>query len=475
MPPQRVLDPLHRFIEFRDSVQLERTLWKVIKTRPFQRLRRIKQLGFTDLVYPGASHSRFAHSLGVFHTARQLMQVVREKASGAGEATREETREWMAIAAALVHDLGHGPFSHAFEKVGKRLNLKLAIHENVSDQLIRTGEVAEVLNSMGRGFADDVAGIIKKEGKKTVHNAVVSSQFDADRLDYMRRDRLMTGVGHAAIDFEWLLANLDLAHVPIGVDERPLGTVETFVIGHKAILEAEAYVLGLFQLYQTVYFHKTTRGAEKLFTELLVRVVTLAIDGHGADSGLDDRHPLIRFARDPENIDIALNLDDTVVWGALSQMANARDPLTRDFSTRLRDRTLFKCFDIRSRISHALNPENLIDEDRVAQVDRCCASVNAKLVEWSSENSDPAPRVLIDEDVRSPYKSGAGLGGAAERINVRTDGGTLGDLKQHSRVVAALANFKLFRAYYDSNDEVARKAIDAIVTGEVDSCRVKTH
>jgi HD superfamily phosphohydrolase len=97
---QRVRDPLHNLIEFRSN-ELERTLWKIIQTRPFQRLRRIKQLGFSDLVYPGASHSRFAHSVGVFHTARELMKVVRRYEG------RAESRENLALAAALVHDLGH--------------------------------------------------------------------------------------------------------------------------------------------------------------------------------------------------------------------------------------------------------------------------------------------------------------------------------------------------------------------------------
>jgi hypothetical protein len=129
MRNQRIRDPLHDLIEFYTSnSELERILWKVVQTRPFQRLRRVKQLGFSDLVYPGASHSRFAHSVGVFHTARQLMEVIHRH-----QKEPQESKEHRALAAALVHDLGHGPFSHAFEKVGTRLGLKLADHENMSD------------------------------------------------------------------------------------------------------------------------------------------------------------------------------------------------------------------------------------------------------------------------------------------------------------------------------------------------------
>jgi uncharacterized protein len=183
---QRIRDPLHDIIDFNvDEVHLERVLWRVIQTRPFQRLRRVKQLGFSDFVYPGATHSRLLHSLGVFHTARYLMDVVRKYTH-----PFEPTKADQALAAALVHDVGHGPFSHAFEDVGRRLGLKLADHELVSEILIRDGEIAEEFKELGSGFADDVADIVSGNGSSSIYSAVVSSQFDADRLDYMRRNRL---------------------------------------------------------------------------------------------------------------------------------------------------------------------------------------------------------------------------------------------------------------------------------------------
>lgn len=344
----------------------------------------MKQLGFSDLIYPGASHSRFAHSVGVFHTARQLMAVVQRHVD-------QESKERRALAAALVHDLGHGPFSHAFEKVGRRLGLKLADHENMSDALIRRGEVSEVLNELGSGFANDVADIIQKDGIKTVQHAVVSSQFDADRLDYMRRDRMMTGTQHAAIDFRWLIANLEIGSVPVGVDDMPIGKVETFVLGPKAIYAAEAFVLGLFQLYPTIYFHKATRGAEKIFTELLVRVVTLVRDGMVPTTGLPANHPIVRFAQSPDDIDIALMLDDAVIWGALTQMAEATDPLVAGFAARLRDRKLYKCHDIRTQVAHVLDPKSINEDEIIEKIDKCCAGISSKLTEWVTSNGDGRP------------------------------------------------------------------------------------
>ena len=262
---QRVRDPLHNLIEF-DSEQFEHTLWQVIQTRPFQRLRRIRQLGFSELVFPGATHTRFAHSIGVFHTARNLMAAIEHKM---GKRTKKHQRE-VALAASLVHDVGHGMFSHSFEDVGKELNLPMARHEQVSEALIRDGEIAEAFkDELGSGFANDVADVLGRKEPSTLYDTVVSSQFDADRLDYMRRDRLMTGVQSSGIDATWLISNLEIGSLQVDTDDEASRTVDTLVLGPKAFHAAENYVLSLFHLYPNVYLHKTTRAAEKLFSCLM--------------------------------------------------------------------------------------------------------------------------------------------------------------------------------------------------------------
>lgn len=139
---QRIRDPVHNLIQFKAS-EFDDVLWRALQTRPFQRLRRIKQLGFSDFVYPGATHSRLAHSVGVYCTAQRLMSIIQEHLGSDYKTMKAQT----ALAAALVHDVGHGPFSHAFEEVGKRLSLKLAKHELVSDVLIRDSEIGECLKS----------------------------------------------------------------------------------------------------------------------------------------------------------------------------------------------------------------------------------------------------------------------------------------------------------------------------------------
>lgn len=463
---QRVRDPLHNLIEFPGD-EFHHAMWEVIQTHEFQRLRRVKQLGFSELVYPGATHTRFAHSVGVFHTARKLMDVVKKRL---GDTAYQETKAQRALAAALVHDLGHGPYSHAFEDVGKRLRLPMADHEKVTDQLVREGDVSAALNRLGSGFATDVADVIKKAGSATIYGAVVSSQFDADRLDYVQRDRLMTGTHHGAIDFNWLLSNLEVGEVSYGVDGEAVGKIETFVLGPKALHAAEAYLLGLFQLYATVYLHKATRGAEKLFTELLTKLIELAKDGSVAKTGLSNSHPLVQFAKHPEKLDNALVLDDSVVGGALSMMVQAKDPSIADLSKRLRDRRLFKCIDVGECLSQMLKERQFERND----FDGACIAVEQRLVDWCQQNPKDIPRILIDNPERSIYKTMSEESkGPLDQIMMKpgTGNGEPFDVALVSQVVKAIKPFKAFRVYYEEGDQKAKIAIEQAINKEVETCR----
>lgn len=452
---QRVRDPLHNLIEF-GANQFEDAMWHVVQTSPFQRLRRVKQLGLSELVYPGATHSRFAHSIGVFHTARMLMKIVERHL---GVARWKPHQAEHALAAALVHDVGHGPFSHAFEAVGKRMNLPLADHERISDRLIRDGEISRVLDAqLGNGFATNVADVIK-QGPGSIYSAVVSSQFDADRLDYMRRDRLMTGTQHGAIDFDWLMANLEVGSVPYGVDEKMVGEVETFVLGPKAVYAAETYVLGLFQLYPTVYFHKATRGAEKILGELIFRVMSLSSNGDWKKTGLPNKHPLLNFAKYPDQLDRMLALDDTVLWGALSYLADANDEAINNLARRLRDRQLYKCIDVRERLRTKLG-----EDAKEEVVEQACQKVDAKIAEWLASKYDVAPRIMTDKADREPYKRFQESKGPLNQIRIKSSSGELVDLVKRSKVVAAISTFKLYRVYVSDDD--ARQFVDQTIDAE---------
>ena len=457
---QRIRDPLHGLIEFR-AEHFEHVLWQAIQTRPFQRLRRVKQLGFSEFVYPGATHTRFAHSLGTFHVARQLMEIIkRHKFTGI-----DEPKIQQVLAATLLHDLGHGPFSHAFEDVGKRLKLKSVDHEKWTERLIRETEIAEALKAMGSGFANDVADIFKRGHPESMYEAAVSSQFDADRLDYMQRDRLMTGTNHGAIDFAWLLANIEIGEVPHGVDDDPYGgSLETFVLGAKAVSAAETYVLGLLQLYQTVYFHKATRGIEKLFTELLVRVFESIRDNRVCQTGLPESHPLVKFALAPENLDVYLSLDDAVVWGAIPMLAEAKDTVIAELAGRLRDRKLYKCLDV-----WQLTAQLVADTDRVR---RCCPEILERLKTRVIPGLAESHHLLLDQAARAPYKRFDESKGPLNQIRIRTaDGGNLVDINSRSAIVPAIPSVELWRVYLPADQHDLRKRVQDTVREVVNEKR----
>jgi HD superfamily phosphohydrolase len=262
------------------------------------------------------------------------------------------------------------------------------------------------------------------------------------------------------------MENLEIGDVEHTVGETRLHPVQTFVVGRKAIFAAEAYVLGLFQLYPTVYLHKATRGAEKIFTELLARAITLIKNGSADRTRLPPNHPLVKFAKEPDNIECALALDDTVVWGALALMAESPDDCIARLATRMRDRKLYKCLDVRAKIAHDRS-----DKDAVSpQADEVCAGIRDEVVncrdDWAAKSPDAPPRILFDEAIRSPYNELTEDKGPLNQINIRTEGDHLVDLSKRSIIVSELQTYKAFRVYYVDGDEEAKaKMIEIMDSG----------
>lgn len=253
-----IKDPIHGFIEFNGP--RENDLKKLLSDPFFQRLRRVKQLGFSDYVFPSAAHSRFAHSLGVYKIAKRMLTIVEPEGSRGHWSPKAEA----CLAAALLHDVGHGMFSHAFEKAmefflarnkldeAKRESLEDAVdHEKVTQKIIVDSTIAKALiNFGGTEFPAMVRDIIKKADKSCIYTSVVSSQLDADRLDYAKRDAYFAGVSSGGIDLDWLLRNLKVGE---NADARFL------YVDSKAYISLEQFTVTLFQLYPTIYLHKKTR------------------------------------------------------------------------------------------------------------------------------------------------------------------------------------------------------------------------
>ena len=353
---QRVRDPVHGLIVFRVGNRLDQLAWALLDTPEFQRLRRIKQLGVSDFVFPSATHTRFAHCIGVFHTARTLVDIIARELPAIGQQP-DPRRAEVAVIAALLHDLGHGPFSHTFEGVQKSRGVSKR-HERWTAEIIRNplGRIRPLLDAHwpAGGFCDAVADLLEAEDPIDIYHAVVSSAFDADRLDYLRRDRLMTGTGAGASDFDWLMEQVRVRKIEIeapdadGEEERAL--VPTFCLDPKALPAAEQFLLARYTLHEQVYFHKATRCVEQMIAKLLRGVARHA--GRRSDikrTGLAATHPLIRFfGREGPTLENYLALDDIVVADAIRQLSGAPDSALAGLARRLRDRDLYKTLDLAS-------------------------------------------------------------------------------------------------------------------------------
>jgi HD superfamily phosphohydrolase len=353
---ERIRDPIHRFVTFDAGKETDAAAWKLLQSPDFQRLRRIKQLGVSEFVFPSATHSRFAHSVGVFHNAGRLVEIIRRQVRG----RFNEERARVAVLAALLHDVGHGPFSHAFEEARKSVHAeqiaagavlpKLRHHEDYTAEMIKDGggDVASILTE-AKVSPEEVAALIAAENPVDMYHAVVSSSFDADRLDYLMRDRYMTGTGAGAIDIEWLLDNVRVSEIDVSPPESE-GEEEvlqhSFCLHHKAREAAEDFLLARYRLYSTVYFHKTTRGIEQLLSALF-RIVAREAAAMRVVPGLPNDHPLVQFFwPGGDTVQNHRGLDDTVVWGALHSLARSGKDEAKELSLCLLDRRKPRCLDV---------------------------------------------------------------------------------------------------------------------------------
>jgi hypothetical protein len=395
------------------------------------------------------------------------MRIIRRHIEASGRQYGDHQAH-VAVAAALLHDVGHGMFSHAFEAIGKEFGLVMAEHEHVSALLVRNTEIAGELEPLGKSFADEVATLVGQKGPGNLYDAVVSSQFDADRLDYMQRDRLMTGVRSSGVDPSWLLANLEVTEVPLGADDESSGTIETLVLGPKAGQTAESYLLSLFHLYPNVYLHKATRGAEMLFGALMRRLLRLEHDGHTAQSGLPERHPIRRFVADPNRLEHVEALDDTVFWGALPMLREAQDTEVARFAAAMYGRKLLRCIDLVQRVEAEMprRKKEKASKHR-GRMKLAVKTIEDRLKAWAAEDVSRSARVLIDRYSRSPYKRYSESDSPLNRVLVRGASGRLLDMAEFSPVIAAAEPFEICRAYVFRDDRGAEDVVENIIGTQI--------
>ena len=308
-------DPVYGFITIPYEI-----IYDLIEHPLVQRLRRIQQLGLSNLVYPGANHSRFHHALGAVHLMSKAIQVLRSK----GHDITDKEAESVTIAI-LLHDVGHGPFSHALEST----IVTHIDHEQIS--LI----IMEALNKEFEGKLDTAIEIFKDNYKKRFLHDLVSSQLDVDRLDYLIRDSYFTGVHEGVVGYDRLIEMMDVVDDELVIEQKGIYSVEKFIVARRV-------------MYWQVYLHKTVVCAEQMLIKILRRAKYLAKAGvelEGTPSLKyfleNDTDPKSFIPGSPSYEHFAL-LDDTDIYVALKLWINSNDQVLSNLSRALINRKLFK-------------------------------------------------------------------------------------------------------------------------------------
>lgn len=335
---QRIRDPIHNLISFSNGSDEDRILWELVGTEAVQRLRRIKQLGFSEYVYPGATHTRFSHALGSMQMARRMLDVFEKRAKSLQNGGHDQ-RRLATLSAALLHDIGHGPYSHVFEELCEYFNLEKG-HEEYTAELIQDTEIAAVLSKAD--ILQETAEFFKTEKTNTAYTTIISSQLDCDRLDFLSRDRYYTGIQSSYIDLAWLFDSMHIEEVCIEIetDARQF----SFVIDEKGLRVAEEYVIAYMKMYQDVYFHKTTRAVQHLVTELIKR----AVEQFGQDKSLSSNNLMAFLTKsDCRSTCGYLKMDDSDVISLIHVLADGKYFTATDLARRYLCRDLFKCLEIK--------------------------------------------------------------------------------------------------------------------------------
>ena len=347
-------DPVYGYVHVYDQL-----IWDLIQTKEVQRLRRIKQLGGTYMVFHTAEHSRFSHSLGVYEMARKIIRALMHR----GTILSEDER-LLVLSAALLHDLGHGPFSHSFESVFS------VRHELFTERIIMENtEVNRVLEAYQKGFATKVRDVINKTYPNPLIISIISSQLDADRLDYLLRDAYFTGAPYGEIDVERILRTMRVVNNKIVYK----------VSGMHAI---EDYLMSRYQMYWQVYLHSTGRSFDLVIQNMLRRVRELIFSGYEFKRPLEALKDL--FLEEEPSVETYLKFDDSTISYYASLFTDEEDEILLDLADRFINRRLLK------EVHYTPNDET---NEKLKQVKEYMIELGI----------NPDYYLLTDHSVKTPY------------------------------------------------------------------------
>ena len=317
-------DSVHNIIRLKTDSDEGKLLVRLIDAPEFQRLRRVRQLGLAHFAYQSAEHSRFTHSLGALHLATRTLEKLGSNHDISGEAR-------IAVqCAALLHDVGHGAFSHVLESI---LDFH---HENFTVEAVLSGEteIGKILKHFSIDLPENIADIIRGTFRPMALAQLVSSQLDVDRMDYLLRDSLMTGAKYGVFDLEWIIKSLE-------IDEAN----DRLYVSARGIYAVEDYLQARYYMFRQVYFHRTLRSAESVLRSLFRRALHLFQNGK-----------FVWFAKNTafekilkgEKITLKehLDLDDSDMMFHIKRWQNSEDKILSDLSERFVNRRLFKAFDL---------------------------------------------------------------------------------------------------------------------------------
>ena len=290
-----IIDPIHDFIQIYDHEL------PIINHSVFQRLRRIRQLSSAHLIYPGAHHTRFEHSLGVMHIAGQVGHILHDK-----EIFKLDDIKMLRLAG-LLHDVGHGPFSHIFEEI--TLKNKIS-HEDITKEIILKSEIGDILSKNGfdKKF---IAKLSVGESKHQYLNEIISGVLSADMMDYLKRDGYFTGAEHAKIDHKRIIQSLVVYKKRLALERSALSSFESMMYSR-------------YQMFKTVYFHKSVRATEVMLIE-----------------ALKSSNDVFNFSS--FSLDEFLKLTDEYVLSAILLSKSPKIKHAQQFVNYYHDRKLLKC------------------------------------------------------------------------------------------------------------------------------------
>lgn len=358
-------DPVYGFITIPTEL-----IFDLVQHPYVQRLRYIKQLGMTHMVYPGALHTRFHHALGAMH----LMGLAIETLKGKGVDITDEEEEAVQIAI-LLHDIGHGPFSHALEH---------SLVEGVSHEYIST-LLMNSLNQQFSGRLDMALDIFNHRYPKAFLSQLVSGQLDIDRMDYLNRDSFFTGVSEGVISSDRIIKMLNVWNGQLVVEEKGIYSIEKFLIARRL-------------MYWQVYLHKTVIAGEQMLIKILERAKELALDGKELFTTPNFGHFLNHiikkedFMEDPMHLDRFSKLDDHDIFTSIKVWANDDDLILSTLCTHLIERNLYQV-----EISNQAPELHVIDE-----------MVKKGMSQFGIAEDDASYFVFTDSIKNSAYRSGDG-------------------------------------------------------------------